>query len=112
MRAALVRNGLVIAAVELAVDWDQPDAGRDAWTPPEGVQVIASNVAGIGWTWDGATFTAPPPNPDPPPPDLIDSVDLVQLKISFNHENRIRALEGKVALTLVQYKAVLRTLLA
>lgn len=111
MRAALIRNGSVISVVELAPNWNQSDAGRDAWTPPAGVTVVPTDVAGIGWTWDGATFTAPPSNPDPPPIDVADALDLSLLKISFNHENRIRALESKAPLTLVQFKTALRTLL-
>ena len=41
--------------------------------------------------------------------DPIDSWDLVSLKIAFNHENRIRALEGKPAAILAQFKAAIRT---
>lgn len=46
------------------------------------------------------------------PDDAVDSIEIVALKIAFNHENRIRALEGKAAITLAQFKAALRTLLA
>ncbi len=43
--------------------------------------------------------------------DEVRGVDVVTLKIAFNHENRIRALEGQAPRTLAQFKAVLRTLL-
>ncbi len=41
--------------------------------------------------------------------DPVDAWDLVSLKIAFNHENRLRALEGKTAITLTQFKSVVRS---
>ncbi len=38
-------------------------------------------------------------------------VDLVTLKIAFNHENRIRVLESKAPLTLAQFKVALKAVL-
>ena len=35
----------------------------------------------------------------------LDSFDIVALKIALNHENRLRTLEGKSAVTLAQFKA-------
>ncbi len=32
----------------------------DAWKDPEGRTTVASNVAGIGWSYDGTTLTPPP----------------------------------------------------
>ena len=43
--------------------------------------------------------------------EALDKFDLVALKIVFNHENRIRALEGKPAVTLAQFRAALKALL-
>lgn len=40
--------------------------------------------------------------------DPIDQWDLISLKIAFNHENRIRALEGKVQITAEQFKTAVR----
>lgn len=44
------------------------------------------------------------PTKDP----VIDAIDIVTLKVAFNHENRIRALEGKAAITIAQFKAALK----
>jgi hypothetical protein len=41
----------------------------------------------------------------------VDAVDIVVGKVLFNHENRIRALEGKQAVTAAQFKAALKALL-
>ncbi len=35
----------------------------------------------------------------------ISNVDVVQFKLAFNHENRIRVLEGKPQITVAQFKA-------
>lgn len=40
----------------------------------------------------------------------ISGVDQVTIKVLFNHENRLRVLEAKAALTMPQFLAVLRTL--
>ncbi len=56
MRAAVVHSasGLVTNVIEL--DRDSP-----GWTPPEGREVIFSNVADIGDTWNGEEFIKPAP---------------------------------------------------
>src|SRR3954467_10024613 len=41
---------------------------------------------------------------NPAAPDPLDDWSVITLKIAFNHENRIRALEGKAAITLAQFK--------
>lgn len=46
-----------------------------------------------------------------PPPTLADRMDQVQFKIAFNHENRVRALEGKAAITAAQFKNALTAIL-
>jgi hypothetical protein len=46
-----------------------------------------------------------------PPIDLAE-IDKALFKISFNHENRLRVLESKAPLTVVQFKDILRALLA
>jgi len=67
MRAVLVRSsGSVTQAVILGSGWQNPGS-QDYWPVPSGMTVVPSDVAGIGWTWDGSTFTPPPPVPDPPP---------------------------------------------
>ena len=62
----------------------------------------------LAWLAAGNT---PTPYTPPPIPDPIDAWDIITLKIAFQHENRIRALEGKAALTLAQFKAAVKTLL-
>ena len=44
-------------------------------------------------------------------PDVVDYVDQALFKIAFNHENRIRALENKSAITMNQFKTAVRALL-
>lgn len=46
----------------------------------------------------------------PPTMDAVDKWDVVTLKVCFNHENRIRALEGKAAVTPTQFKTAIRNL--
>lgn len=42
---------------------------------------------------------------------VVSSLDLTIFKVLFNHENRIRALEGKTAVTANQFKTALKGLL-
>lgn len=101
MRKAIVRNNLIenIAA--------NPSAD---WNPPNGTTAIddVDNLAQIGGSYSNGVFGFAPIQADPDP---LDNVDLVQLKLLFNHENRIRTLESKVPLTVAQFKAVWRALL-
>jgi hypothetical protein len=49
----MVKNG-VVENVSL---WD---GDTNKWQPPEGITCIpAPDEIGIGWTWDGANWTAP-----------------------------------------------------
>jgi hypothetical protein len=43
--------------------------------------------------------------------ETVDRVDVMQFKILFNHENRIRALEGRGAVTAQQFKSAVAALL-
>ena len=55
--------------VESVIVWD----GESEWAPPDGLQAIQSEIAGIGWLYAAGEFTAPPP-PAPPPltqPEII-----------------------------------------
>jgi hypothetical protein len=40
----------------------------------------------------------------------INNIDALHLKIAFNHENRVRALESKAPITLAQFKTAIRNL--
>lgn len=41
----------------------------------------------------------------------VDAIDALQLKIALNHENRIRALEAKQAVTAAQFRTALKAML-
>lgn len=57
-RWAMVENGIVINIV----NWD---GDLSKWMPPAGIQmVLASDEAGIGWTYQDGQFEKPI---DPPP---------------------------------------------
>lgn len=64
-------------------------------------------VAYLAWLAAGNT---PDPAPVVPAKDPLDAVDQVQFKIAFNHENRLRALEGKGPVTAANFKAAWRSL--
>ena len=59
MNIALIRNGVVENVIVGTLEFAQT-LGYDA--------CVETNEAGIGWTYDGETFTAPPqPEPEPEP---------------------------------------------
>ena len=41
----------------------------------------------------------------------FDTVDMVAMKLAFNHENRIRVLEGKQEVTAAQFKNAVKAML-
>lgn len=53
MRAALVQDGQVISVIELPEGW--PDVPR-AWAPPPGVDVVPSDLADVGDTYEEGSF--------------------------------------------------------
>lgn len=67
IRAVLVdQSNNIIQAIQLDDAWQTP--GQPTYyQPPDGLTVIVAPNAGIGWTYDGKTFTAPLPNPTPAP---------------------------------------------
>lgn len=60
------------------------------------------------WLVAGNTLGAPV---KPPAADPLTSWDAITLQISFNHENRIRALESKVPITIAQFRTAIKALL-
>ena len=50
MRSALIDSGGIVRDVVLV---------GPGWTPPPGLIVVASETAGIGFSYDGSTFSAP-----------------------------------------------------
>jgi hypothetical protein len=80
-----IENGVVIdrAIFDEPMPSDWPD--YDSW--------VQDDEAQIGWSYDGTTFTAPPAleiESLPPSPEMM---------LSFDHENRLRTLEGQPLLT-------------
>jgi hypothetical protein len=62
MNYAYIEGGVVTNVIV----WD----GEDGWTPPEGVTMVElpnDSSVGIGFAYDGATFTPPAPPVVPPP---------------------------------------------
>jgi hypothetical protein len=58
MYFAVVDQGLVVNTIVLEEGFN--------WAPPPGCIIVPlSGSAGIGWTWDGTQFVAPPPEPEP-----------------------------------------------
>lgn len=64
MNYAIINNqSLVINTIE----WD----GVTSWKPPAGCTAVASDQAGIGWSYVNGQFTAPPKPPEPPAPEPV-----------------------------------------
>jgi len=63
------------------------DAGRvvnviEAEGPIDGLTMVPSDEANIGWEWTGAMFVAPPPSPPPPStPRVPNAVTRRQLRL-------------------------------
>lgn len=55
MRYAVVKDGMVVNAVEV-------EFGSD-WHPEEGLDLVLSETASAGWTFDGNGFSPPPEEP-------------------------------------------------
>jgi hypothetical protein len=71
---------------------------------------IPTNGDRIGYqVWLDAGNT-PDPYVAPAPTAQYDRMDAISLKIAFNHENRIRVLEGKATITAAQFRAAVNAL--
>jgi len=66
--AVVNASGLVINVIM----WD----GESVWTPPDGCYPVplGDTGAGIGWTYDGEKFTAPP-EPEPSHDELVQQAE-------------------------------------
>ena len=84
-----------------------------AWVQRDAASVISGVFANkqVGYAEEELPDTDPAVVAflNPPARDLVDSWDLVSLRIAFSHENRLRALEGKAAVTLAQFKSAVRS---
>jgi hypothetical protein len=79
----------------------------------EAVEGIITNE---NYVVDGVPVYIEPPSPPPPTPEELAAMEemdrlrvmqKVTFKLAFNHENRIRALEGKQPVTAEQFKTAL-----
>lgn len=78
------------------------------WAPPLGHSLHDAPFE-IGGVYKNGVYAAPAPTGQPTQIfDPIDTWDVISLKIAFNHENRIRALEGKAAITIAQFKIAVK----
>lgn len=60
--------------------------------------------------WNGVAvevYVIPAPTADEKATTAVDRMDRFQFEVMFNLENRVRALEGKAAITRVQYRTAL-----
>src|SRR5687767_9729490 len=109
-RYAIVRDGKVIGIAE----WDP--VALPGWQPATGAAILAGEPVQADWNYDGAVFTAPTPAQTAARDDAVkslqvDALDLVALRALFNHENRIRALESRPAVTAAQFRTAIKALL-
>ena len=69
MRYAIIDSGRVVNVIE-------------AEGPIDGLTMVPSDEANIGWEWTGAMFVAPPPPPPPPStPRVPNAVTRRQLRL-------------------------------
>lgn len=52
-RIALVRDGSVESVITVPADWPNVE---NAWSPPDGCEVVESEITAVGDQWDGETF--------------------------------------------------------
>jgi hypothetical protein len=76
-------------------------------------------ITNENYVFDGVPVYIEPPPPPPPTPEELAAMEemdrlrvtqKVMFKLAFNHENRIRILEGKQPVTAEQFKQALLTL--
>lgn len=107
-----ITSGDVQFSYETALAWSDAERASKDILPivddaiPAGKVAAGSTLEKIGNTV-ARRFTLADA---PPPPDPLSSWDVITLKVAFNHENRIRALEGKAAVTAAQFKNAVKAL--
>lgn len=65
---------------------------------PDYANWIQNDTAQIGWSYVGGVFTAPPM-----PPPMSTPPPTPQMSLMFDHENRLRTIEGDPPLTLEDF---------
>lgn len=84
-----------------------------SWIIPDGFRVVeeTGTTLEIGGSMIGDVYSAPiKPRPQTVIFDELDSIVPIIFRILFNHENRIRALEGKQAITAAQFRTAIKAL--
>jgi hypothetical protein len=90
-----VATGNVVNVIEYEVVPEGTPPGMD-----EGVIAVASDVAGPGFIYQDGEFVDMRPPPEPPPQQAQPEVTVL-----YDHENRIRAIEGTPPLTLSEFSS-------
>lgn len=88
---AVIDHGVVINIVV----WD----GESEWRPEEGEAVETTAEAGIGWKYDGNSFTPPPP-PPLSKNELIVNAEQHKKSLLSIAENQIATLQDAVDLNM------------
>jgi hypothetical protein len=74
---------------------------------PDNCIAVADDYAVAGWTWDGTTTSNPNPPPAYVPPEGSNE-PTAQQQVMFDHENRLRAIEGTPPLTMEDFVVQMR----
>jgi len=82
MRYAIIESGIVANVIEAEAGFTIP-----------GVVLVASDVAGPGWTYDGSLFHPPVP----PPPPVPDSVSPLQARRALRNVGLLDTVNDIVA---------------
>lgn len=78
MKYAVVKDGTVLNIVE----WD----GEQNWQPAEGDAVLVEQTTGIGWSFDGTAFSAPPV-PEKSKEELISEAGQTKMSLLSNADS-------------------------
>ena len=123
MRYALVRPDGTID--RLAIDIDPTMATRAGWrwlpaepaTPPSfdaATQVLTGPARAVGADLVAESYMVRDKTAGEIDADheaMLDRMDAALLRVAFSQENRLRALESKVAVTAAQFRAAIKALL-
>jgi hypothetical protein len=76
----------------------------DQWDAPAGHTIVeeTDDPLAIGGTYIDGVYTPPP---SPPPPEPMPPTAQPQTTVLYDHENRLRAIEGQPPLTLGDFIA-------
>lgn len=65
-------------------------------TPPSGTTLVVSETAGIGWVWNGTTFSGPNP-PTPTGPIVPQSITPRQCRLLLLQQGLLSTVEAMIA---------------